>query len=234
MKLERPYEICHMITSLNGKTSGTFLEANEFETYMDEYERIHDEYNVNAWLVGRISMAQHYGRHEPIDLLNQLSAVNNRDDFVANYDGNGFAIAIDSAGKLFWDSSSIEYKSTKGYQKHHIIQIITKTVFDAYLSYLQDLGIAYLFGGDESIDLDTVLKKLKLHFNIHRLLLEGGAKINGSFYKEVLINEISLLTALSLTKAITRQHLSLLITHLLQPFISNRRKASARFRMVNV
>ena len=52
-----------------------------------------------------------------------------------------------------------------------------------------------MFGGKATIDLKSVLTKLRKHFGIEKLLLEGGGKINGSFLAADLIDELSVLIA---------------------------------------
>jgi riboflavin biosynthesis pyrimidine reductase len=64
--------------------------------------------------------------------------------------------------------------------ENHIIELLTEQVPDAYLNYLQKLGISYIFGGKERLDFTVVLKKLKHLFSIDQLILEGGGTINGS------------------------------------------------------
>ncbi|WP_222850486.1 dihydrofolate reductase family protein [Paenibacillus tengchongensis] len=76
---------------------------------------------------------------------------------------------------------------------HHIIEVLSEQVSDAYLAYLRKLGISYIFGGKEQLNFTVVVEKLKALFFIDELLLEGGGVINGSFLNEGLIDELSLL-----------------------------------------
>jgi riboflavin biosynthesis pyrimidine reductase len=75
----------------------------------------------------------------------------------------------------------------------HVIAILTESVSDNYLAFLQAQGVSYLFGGKSKIGLAKVLAKLREHFGINTLLLEGGGKINGSFLAADLIDELSIL-----------------------------------------
>ena len=52
-----------------------------------------------------------------------------------------------------------------------------------------------IFGGKDDLDLELVLNKLYSLFGIKKLLLEGGSEINGSFQREGLIDELSLIIA---------------------------------------
>jgi riboflavin biosynthesis pyrimidine reductase len=70
--------------------------------------------------------------------------------------------------------------------------VLTEQVSDAYLAYLKNLGISYIFGGKERLDVTVVVEKLKNLFSIDELILEGGGFLNGSFLNEGLIDELSL------------------------------------------
>ena len=72
----------------------------------------------------------------------------------------------------------------------HVITILTEGVPDAYLAHLQDIGVSYLFAGEKEVDLKLALQKLRSRFGIEKLMLEGGAHINGSFLNEELIDEL--------------------------------------------
>lgn len=54
------------------------------------------------------------------------------------------------------------------------------------------MGISYVFGGAESINVEEALIKLSQYYNINKILLEGGSIINGAFMDEDLIDELSL------------------------------------------
>lgn len=66
---------------------------------------------------------------------------------------------------------------------------------DRYLAMLRDVGVSYVFGGRDEIDVKRVLRSLTKRFGITRLLLEGGGKINGSFLHANVVDELSLLVA---------------------------------------
>ena len=107
-----------------------------------------------------------------------------REDFIARR-AESYAIAIDPSGKLRWERGDIDGE--------HVIAVLTESVSDAYLAFLQAQGVSYLFGGRKQIDLQKVLEKLAENFGIRKLLLEGGGKINGTFLAADLIDELSIL-----------------------------------------
>lgn len=79
--------------------------------------------------------------------------------------------------------------------EEHPITVVTEGVSDRYLAFLRSKCVSYLFGGKIRIDLPVVLRKLRAHFGVRRLLLEGGGKLDGSFLTAGVIDELSLLVA---------------------------------------
>ena len=181
--MKRPYVICHMVPSIDGRivTSRWKLSG----TVTSEYEKTAATLDADAWIIGRISMEPYAGK-ATIPRKKDRKPIP-RVDFIAAHDADSYAIAIDPSGKLTWRSTAID--------DEHVITILTERVTDDYLAFLQSKGVSYLFGGKKSIDLPAVLQKLAASFGIKRLLLEGGGKINGSFLAADLIDEMSILVA---------------------------------------
>ena len=152
-------------------------------TLYKEYERTAGRFDADGWIIGRISMEPYAGKAR-IPKRRTRSRIP-RTDFVAGSDAESYAIALDPSGKLTWTSSSID--------DEHVISVLTERVSDAYLAFLREKGVSYVFGGKRELDLRRVLRKLRSKFGIKRLLLEGGGKINGSFLAADLIDELSLL-----------------------------------------
>ena len=180
---KRPYVICHMVPSVDGRivTKAWRLPRR----LLSEYERTASTLDADAWIIGRISMAPYAGT-APLPRRAGRSRIS-RIDFVARSDAPSYAIAVDPGGKLRWESGSID--------EDHVVTVLTEQVPDRYLDFLRSKGVSYLFGGKRRIDLPTVLRKLRAHFGIRRLLLEGGGKLNGSFLAADLVDELSLLFA---------------------------------------
>ncbi|QDE98345.1 RibD family protein [Myxococcus xanthus] len=182
-RAKRPYVICHMVPSVDGRivTTGWKLSSRA----LSEYERTAETFDADAWMIGRISMEPYAGKAKvPVRKAGQPIP---RTDFIARRDAESYAIALDPSGKLTWKSGSID--------DEHVITILTEQVSDDYLAFLQSKGVSYLFGGKTELNLKRVLEKLRKDFGIKRLLLEGGGKINGSFLAADLIDELSVLMA---------------------------------------
>jgi 2,5-diamino-6-(ribosylamino)-4(3H)-pyrimidinone 5'-phosphate reductase len=180
---ERPYVICHMVPSVDGRivTSRWRLPPG----LLAEYERAASTFDADAWIIGRVSMEPYAGK-AALPARSGRTPVP-RTDFVARSDAPSYAIAIDPRGKLRWESGSID--------EEHAVTVLTEEVPDRYLAFLRSRGVSYLFGGKDRIDLPAVLRKLRARLGIRKLLLEGGGKINGSFLAAGLVDELSLLVA---------------------------------------
>ena len=192
--MNRPYITCHMTTSLDGKVTGSFLRSPECEDAIDAYYKINRDFQADAFACGRVTMAESFTGDFYPDLYDYATIKLDRDDFIADNRTKFFAVSFDRFGRLGWQSSRIR-DDDPGYDNAHIIQVLTEAVPDEYLNYLRLTGISYIFAGEYDIDLKTALKKLKQHFNIEHLLLEGGSILNGAFEREGLIDELSLVVA---------------------------------------
>jgi 2,5-diamino-6-(ribosylamino)-4(3H)-pyrimidinone 5'-phosphate reductase len=180
---KRPYVICHMTPSVDGKIVASSWAV--LRRASAEYERTAKTFDADAWIIGRISMEPYAGKAKvPSRKVRQRIS---RTDFIANAEAGGYAITIDPSGKLRWTSNTIDGE--------HVITVLSERVSDDYLAFLRSRGISYLFGGRADIDLKKVLVKLRRAFGIRKLLLEGGGGINGSFLSAGLIDELSLLIA---------------------------------------
>lgn len=179
---KRPYVICHMLPSIDGRI---VTRGWELKNATREYERTAATFHADAWIIGRISMEPYAGKARvPARKRGEGIA---REDFIAEHDATSYAIAIDPSGKLRWLANDIDGE--------HVITVLTQSVSDDYLAFLQARGVSYIFGGKSRIDLAKVLETLRARFGIRKLLLEGGGKINGSFLAANLIDELSILVA---------------------------------------
>jgi riboflavin biosynthesis pyrimidine reductase len=181
MNSELPYVICLMMTSVDGKILGEkWGNSPKMKLLRGTFEKIHEEIGIGAWIVGRTTMEKDFTDFAKPILKKGHQEVS-RQDFVAGHQSNTFAIAIDGGAKLGWTGPNM--------QGDHVITILTENVKDAYLAHLQDIGVSYIFAGKDEVNLKIALKKLRKLFGIEKLMLEGGAHINGSFLNEGLINE---------------------------------------------
>jgi riboflavin biosynthesis pyrimidine reductase len=190
----RPYIICHILTSIDGKATGKFLGDKKIEHLVDEYYRIHFEFKANGFACGKTTFLEGFVKDNSIDLSKFKDAkVDKNEDYIYEKlsECKFFAVCFDRKGSINWKSNSLK-DDLPGYNNAHIIQVMTENVKDEYLAHLKSIGVSYIICGKDDINIDVCLEKLRLKFGIKVLLLEGGSLINGSFNKAGVIDEISL------------------------------------------
>ena len=101
---KRPYVICHMVPSIDGRIVTDRWDMPR--TIHSEYERTARTFDADAWMLGRISTEPYAGK-APLQTSKASSPIP-RTDFVAQTRAPGFAIALDPLGKLAWTSASID------------------------------------------------------------------------------------------------------------------------------
>jgi riboflavin biosynthesis pyrimidine reductase len=177
--------ICLMQISIDGKIMiDRWPDPDAAE---GDYERAHDQHRADAWLCGRVVMA-YFARHQrkPARRPTAVGPVREKTDFIAPGKAASYAVAVDAAGKLAWRANEIN--------GDRLITLLSHRVSRAYLADLQSKGISYLVTGKGGrIDFAAALAKLRRHFGIRKLMLEGGGRINGSLLHAGLIDELSIL-----------------------------------------
>ena len=196
--MNRPFIICHMVTSLDGKVTGKFLYTPECQSATDLYYQINRYYKADGFACGRITMEGSFTGGWSPD-LSQYPAVKPDPvwmDFMLDEMGPRFAVAFDPHGRLGWKSNRIiDPDGDPGYDGAQIIEVVTEQVDPRYLGYLEAMEIPYIFAGKTEIDIDFALFKLKNIVGIQTLLLEGGSILNGAFQRAGVIDELSLVVA---------------------------------------
>ena len=186
VKPGRPQVVCHMMASVDGRIISDGWPLPEAER--GEYERVHESYEADGWLVGRVTMERHFaaGARSDAELAGEhLGGA--REDFVAPGDHESFAFAVDPHGRLVWESGDLD--------GDHLVALLTERVSDEYLAFLRDRGVSYLLAGREDMDLPLALEKIAARLGVRTLMLEGGGGINGSMLRAGLVDEVSLLVA---------------------------------------
>lgn len=191
--MNRPYIICHMVTSLDGKVTGKFLYQPQCEKATDLYYQINRDYKADGFACGRVTMEGSFTGGWYPD-LSEFEPTYSPMDYLVDEVGDYFAVAFDPHGRLGWKSNRI-IDDDPGYGGAQIIEVLTHQVSCQYLTYLQSMGIPYIFAGDTEIDIEEALFKLKAYFGINKLLLEGGSILNSAFQRAGVIDELSLVVA---------------------------------------
>ncbi|MFO1143049.1 MAG: dihydrofolate reductase family protein [Amaricoccus sp.] len=182
----RPYIICHMVTSIDGRLHPSRFTAAaagiSAETLSHHYEEVAERFGAEGWIVGRKTaseLASGSARAMPD------AAVLPREPHVADRGGRSLAIAIDPSGRVHYGRDNIG--------GDHVVAVLGEQVPDAYLAELREDGVSYIFAGPKGDDLPAATAQLAGVFGVRKLLLEGGGIINGAFLRHRLIDEFSTL-----------------------------------------
>lgn len=189
--MDRPYVVCHMLASLDGKIDGAFMAAPEAAAAGKKYGSLREFYACQATLYGTVTVAGSYSEGYAKELPHSDVSYP-REDYIAESDVDNYIVSVDPKGVLGWNSKYIEKKKRP---RAHVIEVLTGQVSEDYLAYLRGFDISYIFAGEEQLDCRTMLDKLKNLFGIQRLMVAGGGTMNWSLVQEDLIDELSLVVA---------------------------------------
>lgn len=179
----RPYVICHMMSSLDGKTDPIALQ--QFSD-TEIFEKTHPKLGGDAWLCGRVTLQVNFGEYaEPEAFRNDgRDTIGEARVHVAKRH-TSYAISADTHGQILWKGSEID--------GDHIIVLTSKVASNRYLDILRERGVSFIVSGTEHIDFSRSFDILANEFGVKRLIIEGGGLINGAVLAEGLIDEFSLL-----------------------------------------
>lgn len=189
--MDRPYIFCHMMTSIDGKIMGNYMDTPEGEKAGDVFYHIafgkNPYYRHQGWLSGRITTDDNFTFYKK-PALDKNAPVVPQGDFIANPNASMYYVSVDPSGKLGWENSELTYIDTTA----HIIEVLTGKASNEYKAFLRRLGISYILAGEEALDYALAMEKLKNLFHIETLMLGGGGVLNWSFIQAGMCDELSI------------------------------------------
>ena len=189
--MNRPYIVCHMLSALDGKITGPFMDCSIMNPINEEYERINESYHPQAWLCGRVTTDENFTFYRKPE-LEEITTNVVEGDYIALDSADMYYVSVDPSGKIGWTTNTLQYAHRP---EAHIIEVITEKVSHAYRSYLRNHQISYIIAGEKELDCQVASMKLKELFHIETLMVSGGGVINWSFLQAGLIDELSLVLA---------------------------------------
>ena len=156
----RPYVICHMCTTIDGKILGDRwgkLPGRKDSATL--FETTAASFGIGAWLVGTTTMKEFAGRN--VKLPRARKPVIRR-DHIADKNAKRLAIGVDVKGVLRFQENEVD--------GDHVVLLVTDRVGDDYLAHLQSAGVSYLFCGRKEVDLRVALRKLGNDFHLRKLM----------------------------------------------------------------
>lgn len=178
--MDKPYIICHMMTSVDGRIDCKMTESLKGS---DEYYKILDSFETNTHICGRVTAKLEMSLAGEFE--SKVQKPIGKELFHKAINSDNYEVVLDTKGTLLWPRQE---ENTKP-----LLIITSENVTKEYLEYLDNQNISYIVSGKEHINLERALDILYKEFNIKRCVLVGGGHINQGFLKEKLIDEISLL-----------------------------------------
>lgn len=194
---DRPHVICHMMASIDGGLHPSHYTGSPdgtVEEWSATYEEVHASFEADAWLVGRVTMAEMAKGepHPPSEPQDVQRPVHDARPGAARR-----AVAVDGSGRLHFRKPEVN--------DDPVVVLLGRDVPDSHLAELAADGISYVVAPTAEIDLAQALATLRREFGIERLLLEGGGNINGAFFAEGLVDELSVIVAPALVGRLNEQ-----------------------------
>lgn len=187
--MSRPYIICHILSSIDGRIEGSFMGSSAAGGSLAAYARMQQGFNADAIAYGSTTTKGFVGSKKPM-LSSAVHVASG--DFVAVRDAASYYVSIDPAGEIAWRSGTFR---RAGRPDAHVIELLTELTPEAYKTYLCERGVSYIVAGSTQLDLPMAMRKLKELFGIERLLLCGGGVTDGAFLSAGLIDELSVVVA---------------------------------------
>ena len=178
----RPYIICHMMASLDGRIDCDMTEQIDDTNHY--YEAL-DQLECPSVMEGKITLVKHsalpgfFQGTQPYKEAGQ--------QVYKAVEADGYAIGVDTSGTLLWGDDTTEHFGKP------LLMILSEKASEEYLAYLKGKQISYLTIGQESIDLKAAMEILRSEFGVERLAVVGGGHINGSMLDLGLIDEVSMM-----------------------------------------
>ena len=192
--MNRPYIFCHMLTSLDGKIMGNYMNTQECEEPGDKFYDIAfgkaPYYKHQGWLSGRVTTDDNFTMYRK-PILDKNAPLVPEGDFKAEGDYHMYYVSIDPSGKLGWQNNTLTYVDTTA----HVLEVLTEKASNSYKAMLRKLNISYVIAGKDQLDYALLMYKLYHQFHIRTLMLGGGGVLNWSFIQAGLCDELSVVIA---------------------------------------
>lgn len=177
--MDRPYIICHMMQSVDGRVACDMVDKISGDEYYDSLASLDCPSNVE----GKTSYHLHYCGFDEFKPANP-GGIDTEKWYIASKT-DGYSISVDTRGVLLWDNTD----------NINRLCIVSEQASPEYLAYLEDKGISYIAVGKDTVDLPRAMEILHKEFGVRRLAVVGGGKINGAFLSAGLIDELSAMIA---------------------------------------
>ncbi len=178
--MNRPYIICHMMMSIDGRIDcGMTVKIAGSEEYYETLGALNTPTCLSGRVTAQLEMARQ-GMFVPKNV--ELAG---KECFSKKRNAEGYQVIVDTKGTLLWNDDKNS--------EEPLIVITSEQVSKEYLAYLDSLHISWIVCGKERIDLKRAVEILYTEFGVKRMAVVGGGTINAGFLVEGLLDEVSIL-----------------------------------------
>ena len=169
----KPHVSILMVTSIDGRLHPSRFTNSPDGTRNDwsrQYEKVHASLHSDAWLVGRVTMAEmsKAAAHPPAK-----PAVVRRPIHAARADATTFAVALDPSGKVHFERGDVG--------GDHVIVLLGEDVPDSHLAELAADGVSYIVAEQGDIELAAALDALCSRVRHQAPRRRGGSRDQWGF-----------------------------------------------------
>lgn len=178
--MKKPYIICHMMTSVDGRIDCAMTEhLPGVQEYYDTLADLNAPSRVSGRVTAQLEMS----------LAGEFKAKNNepvgKEAFSKAANARGYEIVMDTKGTLLWEDDSNS--------RRPLLIVTSEKASREYLDYLEGRHISWIACGKDRIDLKRVCEILSEEFGVERMAVVGGGHINAGFLAADLLDEVSIL-----------------------------------------
>ena len=176
--MKKPYIICHMMTSVDGRID---CAMTEHLPGVQEYYNTLDALNAPSRVSGRVTAELEMAL--PGTFESETATPLGKEGFFKATDADGYEIVVDTRGTLLWGEA----------EERPLLILTSEKVSQEYLAYLESRQISWIACGKDHIDLNRSCEILADTFGVERMAVVGGGHINAGFLAAGLLDEVSIL-----------------------------------------
>ena len=177
--MNKPYILCHMMTSVDGRIDCAMTEhLPGVQEYYDTLDALDAPTRVSGRVTAQLEMAC------PGVFRSETATPLPKEAFSKAADAAGYEVVVDTRGTLLWDGTP---------EGRPLLIVTSQQVSREYLTYLDSLHISWIACGQEKIDLNRACEILAETFGVKRMAVVGGGHINAAFLAAGLLDEVSIL-----------------------------------------
>ncbi len=196
--MNRPYVVLGVSASIDGRISlgpnRTLMDLDERDSVLgssEEWEEFYNElgqrHSVDAYMEGSnmiVSENQEIRPLEPYNGEDDLYTDHIPEGVVEKPGRDGWLVAVDGRGRL--------RSGYKGEENKPLLHLVSKSVSPDYLWFLHKTGIPYIVAGEDRVDLELALVKLKSLLGVQTVLTSSGGRLSGALLKKGLLDEVNI------------------------------------------